>query len=50
MKSSREVNVDDLKKEAVEEVYKGELTGEEMQKLFRLISKVVKKNASKGVL
>lgn len=46
----RSIDVESLKKEIVEAVFRGELTGEEMQKIFRFIYRLEKKDATKGVL
>lgn len=45
----KNIDVELLRKEIVEAVYKGELSGEEMQKMFRFIHNLEKKNVTKWI-
>lgn len=45
----KNIDVELLRKEIVEAVYKGEMTGKEMQKIFKIIYRLEKKNAAKRI-
>ena len=46
----KSIDIESLRKEIVEAVYREELSGEEMRKMLKFIHRLEKKYASKGIL